>query len=82
MPTSAPSSTDSKFDFASAYPNSTKVVVEGPQGVRVPMREVALAGGELPVRLDGLRDEGTGRWRYPGRRPTSPLSRRRQRGCV
>ena len=38
-------------DFTSAFPNSTKFLVDGPQGVRVPMREVALAGGEPPVRV-------------------------------
>ncbi|MCX6537488.1 MAG: phosphomethylpyrimidine synthase ThiC [Acidobacteria bacterium] len=44
-PTSAPS------DFAYAYPNSRKVFIEGPNGVRVSMREVALSGGEPPVLL-------------------------------
>ena len=38
-------------DFATAFPNSRKVYVDGPQGVRVPMREIALSGGELPVRV-------------------------------
>ncbi|HXH25097.1 MAG TPA: phosphomethylpyrimidine synthase ThiC, partial [Vicinamibacterales bacterium] len=47
-------------DFASAYPNSRKVYEErrarlGPDGpevtLRVPMREVALGGGEPPIRL-------------------------------
>jgi len=38
-------------DFDQAYPGSRKVYVEGPRGVRVPMREVALSGGEPPVRL-------------------------------
>src|SRR6478735_8935442 len=38
-------------EFASAFPNSQKVFVDGPQGVRVPMREVSLANGEPPVRL-------------------------------
>ena len=31
-------------DFDAAFPNSRKVHVEGPQGVRVPMREIALHG--------------------------------------
>ena len=48
------------IDFATAYPNSRKVYEErtarlhagGPDViVRVPMREVALSGGEAPVRL-------------------------------
>jgi phosphomethylpyrimidine synthase len=34
-----------------SFPNSTKVYVEGPRGVRVPMREVALSGGEPPLRV-------------------------------
>ncbi|HEV7366041.1 MAG TPA: phosphomethylpyrimidine synthase ThiC [Gemmatimonadales bacterium] len=34
-----------------AFPNSTKVYVDGPQGVRVPMREIALSGGERPLRV-------------------------------
>ena len=33
-------------DFADAHPASRKVYVEGPQGVRVPMREIALTNGE------------------------------------
>src|SRR3954463_16241206 len=38
-------------DFAAAYPNSRKVFVDGPQGVRVPMREVALENGKSSIRL-------------------------------
>jgi phosphomethylpyrimidine synthase len=38
-------------DFAAAYPNSSKVFVEGPNNVRVPMREIALSGGEPPMRV-------------------------------
>jgi phosphomethylpyrimidine synthase len=38
-------------DFASAFPNSRKVYVEGPHGVRVPMREIALSAGEAPLRV-------------------------------
>ncbi|HEX7337470.1 MAG TPA: phosphomethylpyrimidine synthase ThiC, partial [Gemmatimonadales bacterium] len=34
-----------------SFPNSTKVYVEGPNGIRVPMREIALAGGEPPLRV-------------------------------
>src|SRR5258708_103040 len=33
-------------EFSTAFPNSQKTYVEGPQGVRVPMREVALSGGD------------------------------------
>jgi phosphomethylpyrimidine synthase len=37
--------------FGDAFPNSTKVYVDGPAGVRVPMREIALSGGESPFRV-------------------------------
>jgi len=37
-------------DFDSAFPNSTKVYVEQ-DGVRVPMREIAVGGGEAPLRV-------------------------------
>ncbi len=33
------------------FPNSTKVFVDGPGGVRVPMREIALSGGEPALRV-------------------------------
>ena len=42
---------ESASAFAEAFPSSTKVLVEGPRGVRVPMREIALAGGEPPLRV-------------------------------
>ncbi len=38
-------------DFDRAYPQSRKVYVEGGRGVRVPMREVAVSGGEPPLQL-------------------------------
>src|SRR5215510_3454445 len=38
-------------EFSTAFPNSTKVYVDGPQGVRVPMREIALSGGEPALRV-------------------------------
>ena len=38
-------------EFAKAYPNSRKVLVDGARGVRVPMREIALSGGEAPIRV-------------------------------
>jgi phosphomethylpyrimidine synthase len=37
-------------DFVSAFPNSRKVYVEQ-DGVRVPMREIAVGGGESPLRV-------------------------------
>jgi len=38
-------------EFATAYPNSRKVLVDGGLGVHVPMREIALSGGEAPLRV-------------------------------
>ncbi|HET7425020.1 MAG TPA: phosphomethylpyrimidine synthase ThiC [Gemmatimonadales bacterium] len=37
--------------YGSAFPNSTKVYLPGPRGIRVPMREIALSGGEPPLRV-------------------------------
>ncbi|MBA3948856.1 MAG: hypothetical protein H0X44_02800, partial [Acidobacteria bacterium] len=37
-------------DFASAFPSSRKVYVEQ-DGVRVPMREITVGGGEAPLRV-------------------------------
>src|SRR5260221_11258014 len=33
-------------DFDSAFPGSRKVHVEGPSGVRVPMREIVMSNGD------------------------------------
>src|SRR5262245_17896541 len=38
-------------EFSKAFPNSTKVYVDGSQDVRVPMREIALTGGEASLRV-------------------------------
>lgn len=38
-------------DFQNAYPNSTKVFVQGTRGVSVPFRQVKLTGDNAPVRL-------------------------------
>jgi phosphomethylpyrimidine synthase len=38
-------------DFDAAFPSSRKVHADGPFGVRVPMREIALSGGEPPLRV-------------------------------
>ncbi len=38
-------------DYGEAFPHSTKVYLEGPRGVGVPMREIALSGGEPPLRV-------------------------------
>jgi phosphomethylpyrimidine synthase len=38
-------------DYGDAFPNSTKVYLESSRGIRVPMREIALSGGEPPLRV-------------------------------
>jgi len=38
-------------DYPDAFPNSHKVHVQGTRGVRVPMREITLSGGEPPLRV-------------------------------
>ena len=46
MPTRTAYTPLTENDFTSAFPASTKVYVDGPSGVRVPMREIALTNGE------------------------------------
>ena len=43
---------DSAGDYGPAFPSSRKVFVEGRHGVRVPMREITLAGGEPSLRVN------------------------------
>jgi phosphomethylpyrimidine synthase len=38
-------------DYGDAFPSSRKVFVEGRHGIRVPMREISLSGGEPPLRV-------------------------------
>src|SRR4051812_25573340 len=38
-------------DYGDAFPHSTRVLVDGANGVRVPFREIALSGGEAPLRV-------------------------------
>ena len=38
-------------DYGDAFPESRRVYVEGRHGVQVPMREIALSGGEPPLRV-------------------------------
>ena len=38
-------------EFSTAFPNSRKVYVDGPRGVRVPMREIALEKGASSIRV-------------------------------
>ena len=47
----APRTEDAGTDYPGAFPNSHKVWVEGSRGVRVPMREIRLGGGEPPLRV-------------------------------
>ncbi len=49
--TGLPSDRAERINFETAFPNSKKVCVEGPRGVRVPMREIALSDGEQPLRV-------------------------------
>ena len=42
----------SESDYGSAFPKSRKVFVEGRHGIRVPMREISLTGGEPPLRVN------------------------------
>jgi phosphomethylpyrimidine synthase len=51
MATPVRSSLPQTGDFASVFPSSSKVYVDGPRGLRVPMREIALSGGEPPLRV-------------------------------
>jgi phosphomethylpyrimidine synthase len=46
---STPSSPTSPY--RGVFPNSTKVYLDGPHGIRVPVREIALSGGEPPLRV-------------------------------
>jgi phosphomethylpyrimidine synthase len=38
-------------DYGDNFPHSTRVFVDGPRGMRVPFREIALSGGEDPLRV-------------------------------
>ncbi len=50
-PRVAPATEDVGTDYPGAFPNSRKVHLEGTRGVRVPMREIHLTGGEPPLRV-------------------------------
>ena len=50
-PRVAPHTEDVGTDYPEAFPNSKKVYVEGTRGIRVPMREIQLTGGEPPLRV-------------------------------
>ncbi len=40
-----------RSDYGDAFPASRKVHVEGRDGIRVPMREITLSGGDPPLRV-------------------------------
>ena len=42
---------DSGLSYRGVFPNSTRVYLDGPAGIRVPVREIALSGGEPPLRV-------------------------------
>jgi len=42
---------EGRGSYGDSFPDSRKVHVEGASGVRVPMREIALSGGERPIRV-------------------------------
>ena len=44
-------SSAAQSDYGDAFPASRKVYIEGDGGVRVPMREISLSGGEPPLRV-------------------------------
>ncbi len=46
LPAAPPLST-----YGDSFPNSTKVYLEGPREIRVPVREISLSGGEPPLRV-------------------------------
>ena len=46
-----PASLPTSSDYGAAFPSSRKVYVEGKYGIRVPMREIVLSGGESPIRV-------------------------------
>jgi phosphomethylpyrimidine synthase len=48
---SAPAAHTAFPAYDEAYPASTKAFIEGPHGIRVPVREIALSGGEPPFRV-------------------------------
>ncbi|HUF51789.1 MAG TPA: hypothetical protein VMN60_13265, partial [Longimicrobiales bacterium] len=49
--TAAAEPTTAPARLVDCFPNSNKVHVDGPHGVRVPMREITLSGGEPPLRV-------------------------------
>ena len=46
-----PAPRDGRESYGDAFPSSARVFVPGPAGIGVPMREIALSGGEPPLRV-------------------------------
>jgi phosphomethylpyrimidine synthase len=47
----AAGASDAESTYGDSFPGSRKVLVDGPRGIRVPMREISLSDGEPPVRV-------------------------------
>ena len=47
----APAAPPPPTPYPDAFPNSTRVHIDGPDDIRVPMREISLSGGEPPLRV-------------------------------
>ena len=47
----APKTSDIGSDYPGAFPNSKKIYIDGSRGIRVPMREIHLTGGEPPLQV-------------------------------
>ncbi|MEC7808660.1 MAG: phosphomethylpyrimidine synthase ThiC [Gemmatimonadota bacterium] len=47
----APRTSDIGSDYPGAFPNSRKIYIDGSRGIRVPMREIHLTGGEPPLQV-------------------------------
>src|SRR5215216_6900177 len=73
-------------DFTSAFPASRKVYVDGPSGVRVPMREIVLTNGDTLRVYDSSGPhghdvrEGLPKLRQPWVAPRSPSTRSARSG--
>ena len=47
----APRTSDIGSDYPGAFPNSKKIYIDGSRGIRVPIREIHLSGGEPPLQV-------------------------------
>jgi phosphomethylpyrimidine synthase len=47
----APTGSRQDTDYPDAFPASRRVYLDGPDGIRVPMREISLSGGEPPLKV-------------------------------